>query len=144
MPLNDEEVRHTASAWPGLERTPAATRQRVETMERLLENLFTFPGTRQRFGLDVLVGLVPVVGDVAGTVMGAWLVWEARNLGMSRWQISRMSANVAIDMLVGLVPFVGLIPDFFFRSNSRNLRIVRKHLDRHHPAGATIEGEIVR
>ena len=128
-----------ADALPGLGRDPAAVRRRIEAMEKLLERGFTIPGTRQRFGLDVILDAVPVVGDLIGTVLGGWLVWEASNLGMSKWQIARMAGNVGIDTLLGAIPWVGAIPDFFFRSNSRNLRIVRAHLDRHHPGTATVE-----
>lgn len=52
-----------------------------------------------------------------------------------------MLGNVGIDSLLGAIPWVGAIPDFFFRSNSRNLKIIRRHLDRHHPGTATIEAE---
>lgn len=127
-----------------LGRDPVSVRRRIEAMERLLEDMFTLPGTRQRFGLDVILDLVPVLGDLAAGGMGAWLVWEARNLGMSRWQMARMAGNVGLDVLLGAIPFIGIVPDFFFRSNSRNLRMIKRHLDRHHPASATIEGEVVR
>ena len=112
-------------------------------MERVLERSFVIPGTKVPVGLDALAGLVPVAGDVLTAAMGIYLVWEARNLGMSKWQLTRMAGNVGIDMLLGAIPFVGAIPDFFFRANTRNLKIVRRHLDRHHPATATIEGEVV-
>ena len=72
--------------------------------------------------------------------LGLYLVWEARNLGMSKWQLARMTANVGFDTLVGAVPFAGDVFDFIFRSNSRNLRIIRKHLDKHHPETKIIEG----
>ncbi|WP_156678701.1 DUF4112 domain-containing protein [Sphingomonas profundi] len=127
-----------------LGRDPASVRARVEAMERVLERLFVVPVLRRPIGLDVIADLVPVLGTVVTTAMGAWIVWEARNLGMSRWQIARMAGNVGVDSLLGAIPFVGAIPDFFFRSNTRNLRIIRRHLDRHHPATATIEGEAVR
>ena len=58
--------------------------------------------------------------------------------------MARMAGNVGVDWVLGLIPWVGAIPDFFFRSNSRNLRIVKRHLDQHHPAGATIEGQVTR
>ncbi|WP_136163364.1 DUF4112 domain-containing protein [Sphingomonas flavalba] len=124
---------------PDIGRDPASVRRRIEAMEQLLERMFVIPGINRPVGLDVLLNIVPVVGDVIGTAMGAWIVWEARNLGMSKWQMTRMAGNVGIDTLLGAVPFIGAIPDFFFRSNTRNLRIIRKHLDRHHPATATIE-----
>jgi hypothetical protein len=80
-----------------------------------------------------------VVGDIATAAMGAWIVWEARNLGMSKWQLTRMAANVGVDTLVGAVPFAGDIFDFLYKSNTKNLRIIRKHLDRHHPSTVTID-----
>ena len=129
---------------PGLNlslgKDPAAVRARIEAMERLLERAFVIPGINRPVGLDAIVGLVPVIGDAVATALGAWIVWEARNLGMSKWQLARMSANVGVDFVLGAVPLVGDAADFFFRSNTRNLRIVRRNLDRHHPAGATIDG----
>ncbi|HET9509645.1 MAG TPA: DUF4112 domain-containing protein [Sphingomonas sp.] len=118
----------------------AAVRTRIEAMERLLERSFVVPGINRAVGLDAILGLVPVAGDLVATAMGAWIVWEARNLGMSKWQLARMAANVGFDTVLGAVPVVGDAADFFFRSNTRNLRIIRRHLDKHHPGGATIAG----
>jgi len=111
-------------------------------MERVLEGLFVIPGTNQKIGLDVILDVVPVVGDIAAAALGAYIVWEAKNLGMSKWQMSRMAGNVGVDWLLGLIPFVGAIPDFFFRSNTRNLKIIKRHLDKHHADTATVEGEV--
>lgn len=119
---------------------PRSVRQRVEALERLLEGLVEIPVLRRKVGLDALVGLVPVAGDLIAAAMGLYLVWEARNLGMSRWQLARMLGNVGIDGLIGAVPLAGDLFDLLYRSNTRNLRIIRKHLDRHHPATKVIEG----
>ena len=124
-------------------RDPAAVRQRIERMEHLLERAFTIPGIRRKIGFDVLLDIIPVVGGTAAAAMGGWLIWEARNLGMSRWHLLRMAGNVALDWLLGLIPFIGAIPDFFFRSNTRNLRIVKRWLDKHHPETAVIEGRVL-
>jgi hypothetical protein len=118
-----------------------SVRKRLEMVEKLMERSFTLPGTRQQFGLDVILDVIPVVGDVAGAAIGSYMIWEARNLNMSKWQMSRMAGNVGVDFLLGLIPFVGVIPDFFFKSNSRNLKIIKRHLDKHHAAGATVEGK---
>lgn len=125
-----------------ISRDPAAIRQRIEAMEGLLERAFTIPGTNRKIGLDVLLDLIPVVGDTAAAAMGAWLVWEARNLGMSKWHLARMAGNVGVDWLLGLIPFIGAIPDFFFRSNTRNLRIVKRWLEKHHPQPRLLEGRV--
>lgn len=121
-------------------RDAAAVRRRVEALEKLLERTFVVPGINRPVGLDFILGLVPVVGDAAAALLGSWLVWEARNLGMSKFQLARMMGNVGFDAVLGLVPLVGDAADFFFRSNTRNLRIIRKHLDRHHPGTATLDG----
>ena len=128
-------------AFPRLGTDPASVRQRVEAMEKLLERMFVIPGTKQTIGLDVILDVVPVVGDIAAAALGAYMVWEAKNLGMSKWQMSRMAGNVGVDWLLGLIPFVGAVPDFFFRSNTRNLKIIKRHLDKHHAATAMIEAE---
>ena len=119
---------------------PASIRRRVEALERLLERAFVIPGINRPVGLDVLIDIIPTAGSFIGAALGGYLVWEARNLGMSKMQMARMSGNVGVDWALGLIPWVGAIPDFFFRSNTRNLRIILKHLDKHHPATATIEG----
>lgn len=125
---------------PGMGRDPASIRQRIEMMERVLEGAMMVPGTRFRVGLDAMLGVIPVVGDLISAALGAWIVWEARNLGMSKWQLIRMGTNVGVDTVIGAIPLVGDAFDLVFRSNTRNLRIIRKHLDRYHPQTVTIEG----
>jgi hypothetical protein len=114
-------------------RDPAAVRQRIEAMERILERSFVIPGINRPVGLDAIAGLIPVLGDVLTAAMGAYLVWEAHNLGLPKWKLWRMAGNVAFDSAVGAIPVAGDLFDFVFRSNTRNLKIVRRHLDKHHP-----------
>ena len=140
MPVSAKQFDELVRDMPGFGRDPASIRRRIEMMEAVLEGLFVIHGTKRRVGLDSLVGLVPVVGDIATAAMGAWIVWEARNLGLSKWQLTRMAANVGVDTLVGAIPFAGDIFDFLYKSNTKNLRIIRKHLDRHHPSTVTIDG----
>lgn len=140
MALSQDQFERMVRDLPGFGRDPASVRRRIEAMEAMLEGLFVIPGTNRRVGLDSLVGLIPVVGDVATAAMGAWIVWEARNLGMPKWQLARMAANVGFDTVVGAIPFAGDVFDFLFKSNTKNLRIIRRHLDKHHPSTVTIEG----
>ena len=127
--------------FPGLGSDPQSVRARVEAMERLLERAVTIPGTNRKIGLDVMLDLVPIAGSTAAAILGAYMAWEARNLGMSKWQMTRMGGNIGADWLLGLIPWVGAIPDFFFRSNTRNLRIIKRHLDKHHAGTAIIEAK---
>lgn len=124
-------------------RDPSAVRARVEAMETLLERSFTLPGINRQVGLDAVIGLVPVVGDVIAAGLGAYILWEARNLGMSKWQLAGMAGRIGFDAALGAVPLVGDLFDLAYRSNTRNLKRIRRHLDRHHPAGATIDGRAI-
>ena len=114
--------------------------QRVEAMEMLLERSFKVPGTNFPIGLDSIIGLIPVLGDIVTTALSAYIVWEARNLGLPKWKLWRMAGNIAVDTAIGAVPLVGDAADVLFRSNTRNLRIIKKHLDKHHPETRIIEG----
>ena len=135
MDLRQEDRR----PFPGIATDPQSVRTRIEAMERLLERIITIPGTNQKIGLDVILDLVPVAGSTAAAAIGTYMAWEARNLGMSKWQVARMAGNIGVDWLFGLIPWVGAIPDLYFKSNTRNLPINKRHLDKHHANTATIE-----
>jgi hypothetical protein len=140
MPISQDQFEQIAAQIPGMSRDPQAVRKRLEALEMLLERSFHIPGTRIPFGLDSIVGLVPVLGDIVTAAMGAYMIWEARNLGMSKWQLTRMAANLGIDTAIGAIPLLGDVFDFMWRSNSKNLRIIKRHLDKHHPGTRVIDG----
>ncbi len=140
MAISEEQLKRLAEQLPDVSRDPQAVRNRVEKMEKVLENIFVIPGINRPIGLDSIIGLIPVVGDIVTAIMGAYIVWEARNLGMSKMQLTRMAANVGIDTALGAIPLAGDLFDFLWRSNSKNLKIVKKHLDKHHPGTRTLEG----
>lgn len=120
-------------------RDAASVRRRIEAMEKLLEGLIVIPGTNFRVGLDVILDVIPIGGSVIAAIMGSWMAWEARNLGMPKSSIVRMAGNIGVDALLGAIPWIGAVPDLFFRSNTRNLKIIKAFLDRHHPATAIIK-----
>lgn len=122
---------------------PRAARQRIEMLELLLERSIQLPGFKRPIGLDAVLGLIPVVGDAISAALGAYIIWEARNMGLPKWKMWRMIGNLGLDTAVGAIPLAGDAFDFFFRSNSRNLRILKKHLDKHVPGSQVIEGKIV-
>lgn len=133
---------HTGPAFASLPTgtDPVSVRRRVEAMEKLLEGMFVIPGTNYRVGLDAMIGLVPVIGDAVAAAMGAWIVWEARNLGMGRMALLGMGARVGFDALLGAVPLVGDAADLLYRSNTRNVKRIKRYLDKHHPATVTLDG----
>ncbi|MFL5680134.1 MAG: DUF4112 domain-containing protein [Chloroflexota bacterium] len=96
-------------------------------MTRVLDELVTVPGTKHRFGLDAVVGLIPVVGDLASAAVGVWVIGEAARFKLPRVVLARMVVNTVVDFLIGLVPIVGDVFDFVLKSNSRNLELFRRH-----------------
>ncbi len=143
MPLSQDQIdalNQQMTSMIDMRNNPQSVRARVEVMEKLLERSFTVPGTKIPIGMDSVIGLIPVVGDIATAAMGMYILWEARNLGLSKFQLARMTVNVGVDTVLGAIPLVGDAFDFIWRSNSRNLRIIRKHLDKYHPSARIIEG----
>jgi hypothetical protein len=102
----------------------------VEMVVRLLDSQFLIPGTNVRFGFDSLVGLVPVVGDVLGLALSAYVYKRLSELGLSRVTRGRMILNILIDAGVGTVPVAGDVFDVAFRANKRNLELAKKALAR--------------
>ena len=103
---------------------------RIEAIAKLLDVAFVLPGTNIRYGIDGLIGLIPVVGDIITTAISLWLVREARALGAPWYITARMLGNVAVDGVVGIVPFAGDAFDVMFRANMRNVRLLRRWLDK--------------
>lgn len=121
-----------------------ASLARLDALARLMDNAITIPGTNIRVGLDALIGLVPVAGDLVSNALSTYIVWEARKLGVSRWTVARMLANTAVDTIIGAIPIAGDAFDVAFRSNMRNLALLKAHIARNHPRGPIIEGSAVR
>lgn len=96
-----------------------------------MDDLFEIPGTNVRVGLDAIIGLVPIVGDLISQAISTYLIWEARQLGVSRFTIARMVANTAVDTVVGIVPFAGDAFDVMFRANRKNVALLKAHLEKH-------------
>jgi hypothetical protein len=103
---------------------------RLDAVARLLDVAFVLPGTKIRYGIDGIIGLIPVVGDLIATALSLWLVREARALGAPWHVTARMLGNVAIQGVVGTVPVAGDAFDILFRANMRNARILRRWIER--------------
>jgi Domain of unknown function (DUF4112) len=118
---------------------------RLEALARLMDGAFVVPGTSIRLGLDAIIGLLPVAGDVVSGVISSYLIWEARQLGAPRWLIGRMMANMLIDTTIGAIPVLGDAFDVVFRANMKNMALLRRHMEKRGLASSpVIEGEAVR
>ena len=103
---------------------------RLDAIAKLLDIAFVLPGTNIRYGIDGIIGLIPVIGDIIATALSLWLVREARALGAPWYVTARMLGNVAIQGVVGAVPVAGDAFDVLFRANIRNVRLLRRWIDR--------------
>jgi hypothetical protein len=121
---------------------------RLEALALLMDGALTIPGTNIRFGLDGIIGLVPVIGDAVAGLISSYLIWEARQLGAPRWLIATMMANTLIDTTLGAIPVIGDAFDVVFRANMRNMALLRRYIEKkgltRFKSGPVIEGKAVR
>jgi hypothetical protein len=118
------EERPSARVRPSTAATRARRLKRLRLIARVMDSCIELPGTKRRIGLDPLIGLVPVAGDIISTAVSLYIVWEGHRLGASRTQVVSMLGNVAIDLAGGAIPVIGDLFDFAFTANRRNLRIL--------------------
>lgn len=103
-------------------------RQRLIALTKLMDEAVEVPALGTRVGLDALLGLVPVVGDLASAAIGLYMVAQARELGASRWLQARMVGNLLADAAIGAVPLAGDLADVYFKAHRRNLKLLQKTL----------------
>ena len=103
-------------------------RENARQLAWLLDNSFEIPGTRYRIGLDPLIGLIPVLGDLISMAIGSYLVLTAARLGVPRTVVMRMLVNMGIDVALGAIPFVGDLLDVAWKSNAKNARLLDESL----------------
>ena len=120
-------VRNTASAKTrsSAERKDLA-RERLVTLTRLMDEAVHVPVLGTRVGLDDLLGLVPVAGDLVSAAIALYIVAQARQLGASRWLQARMVGNLLFDAALGAVPIAGDLADVYFKAHRRNLKLLQK------------------
>jgi hypothetical protein len=117
----------------------AAAERRIGRVTHVLDELVSVPGTPIKVGLDPVIGVIPIAGDALAALVGVWVILEASRFGIPRVVLGRMVANLVVDLGVGAIPLIGDAYDLFFRSNSRNLDLFRRHaLD----PGASTRGEL--
>jgi len=104
---------------------------RIEALAKILDSAVRIPGTKIVMGIDAVLGLVPVIGDAISGAIASYITWEARRLGAPRWLIARMAMNTAIDTAVGSIPVFGDMFDVAYKSNLKNVALLKRHADKH-------------
>ena len=113
---------------------------RISRVARLMDTAIRIPGTGIRFGGDSVLGLIPGVGDAAGSLVGIYILNEARRLGVPKHKLVKMAGNLGVDFAVGAVPLLGDVFDVFYKAHRRNLDIVLDHFGE----AGTAYGEALR
>ncbi len=126
---------HLHARAPQRERDLAESRRRIEALAKLLDSAVRVPGTQVTVGADALMNIVPGIGTACAKALSAYIIWEARRLGVPAGTLVRMAGNVGVDFVISVIPVVGWFGDVFFRANRRNVDLLRAHLDRVTTAG---------
>lgn len=108
----------------------------VEFLTHILDEQFSLFGFK--FGLDPLVSLIPGIGDFISALVSFYIIWIAREMKIPQEKISKMYRNVIADLILGFFPVIGDISDFFYKANSKNLKILKDHLP-----PEILEGEVI-
>ena len=120
--MSKENLRYT--------RTPQSERLKwVNSIARLMDDQFVLPGTKFRFGLDPLLGLLPLAGDLASFAMSASIVLTIARYGASGKVVALMLVNLALDAIIGSIPVLGTIFDFAYKANDRNVKLLHRHYE---------------
>ena len=119
-------------------------RERLITLTRLMDSAIDVPMLRTTVGLDALLGLVPVAGDLLSAAIGVYLITQARELGASRWLQAKMIRNLVVDAAVGSVPLAGDVFDVYFRAHRRNLKLLQAELGEPYLDAPNIDATPVR
>ncbi|ODR81226.1 hypothetical protein BG842_00355 [Haladaptatus sp. W1] len=122
---------NTADIPETLPRRKRKSIERVRTVSRLLDEAFRIPGTQFRVGLDPILGLLPVGGDLASALISLYIALEGYRMDVPRHVLARMLANVAIDTFGGSVPVLGSVFDAAWKANRKNRALLERHVERY-------------
>lgn len=116
---------------------------KLQQLSKMMDKAYVIPGTNISFGVDAVIGLIPVIGDTLSVAVSGYIYSFAKRAGIPWHQRLRMLWNIFIDWLIGLIPLLGDIFDVGFKANSRNVNIIMTHVDSHKSADI-IDGEYER
>ncbi|MGL4444162.1 MAG: DUF4112 domain-containing protein, partial [Alsobacter sp.] len=109
------------------ERDLAESKRRLDALATFLDSAVRIPGTNITVGADALLNIVPGIGTACAKALSGYIIWEARRLGVPPGTLVRMAGNVGVDFVISVIPVVGWVGDVFFRSNRRNMELLRAH-----------------
>lgn len=102
----------------------------AKRIAHLLDSAFAIPGTRHRVGLDAILGLLPVGGDIIGLLLSLYILYLARQMGMPKRYLVLMGFNIGVDMIIGAIPLIGDLADIGWKANLRNVRLMEQYVEK--------------
>lgn len=103
---------------------------------QLLDSKFRIPGTDITFGIDPIIGFIPVVGDIIGYGFSAVLIYSAFKKGVKGEILVKMLGNIALDAIIGMVPVIGFFFDFVYKANTRNYNLLNEFIEEDKHSGS--------
>jgi hypothetical protein len=113
-----------------------AALRRMEAVAHALDESIRIPGTGVSVGIDPVLGVLPVTGDLVSAGISLYIVAESANLGVPYTTLLRMVANIGIDVVGGSIPAVGTLFDSFWKANRRNVGHALAELAESHTEGS--------
>ena len=124
--VTPRESQPTVEIEPSPHITRAERLRRIQNLARLMDEALVIPGTNFRVGLDSLIGLVPVAGDIISTAFSVYIIRESVRMGAPKWLLARMTWNAGVDFAVGAVPLAGDVFDVIWKANKKNVRLLER------------------
>ena len=103
---------------------------RLKLLGNRLDEIITIPGTKYKIGVDPIIGIFPVIGDLLGSIISIYIIYSGSKMGVSSQVIAKMSINLGIDFTVGLIPVFGDIFDMGWKANKKNIELIEKNINK--------------
>ena len=103
---------------------------RLKLLSKRLDEIITIPGTKYKIGSDPIIGAIPVVGDLLGSIISIYILYSGSKMGLSTKIISKMCLNIGIDFVFGLIPIIGDIFDIGWKANKRNVKLIENNINK--------------
>jgi hypothetical protein len=103
---------------------------RLKLLSNRLDEIITIPGTKYKIGIDPIIGTIPIIGDLLGSIISIYILYSGSKIGLSSRIIAKMSLNIGFDFVLGLIPIIGDIFDMGWKANKRNVKLIENNINK--------------
>ena len=103
---------------------------RLKLLSNRLDEIITIPGTKYKIGIDPIIGTIPIIGDLLGSIISIYILYSGSKMGLSSRIIAKMSLNIGFDFVLGLIPIIGDIFDMGWKANKRNVKLIENNINK--------------